>query len=264
LREGAAARNAILAVALAQQGQVGGETVLEGDAGFYHAYAGNNKGQLSYSFVGATQASLDTITAALGKEWMFLETLYRIYSTAGYNIAHVDVTAQLCAEQHIRPEDVERVEAVVNWLETQYPSPAFPSRREDAAPRPGSTAYYTAYGVVKRGFPVLRNQRIDPAGADDPPEVLDLMQRVTIVPSHQMTLFGPRITIYTRDGKSYTKQSTGREFMWDFTEEARRIRDVIPGLPIPAAQFETIIATCRDLDRHDRADALIRLTLPPG
>ena len=71
---------------------------------------------------------------------MFLETLYRIYSTAGYNIAHVDVTAKLCEEHDIRYEDVDRVEAVVNWLETQYPSPAFPSRREDTASRrPGST-----------------------------------------------------------------------------------------------------------------------------
>jgi len=264
LREGAAVRNAMLAVALAQQGHVGGETVLEGPAGFYHAYAGNNKGQLTYSFVGDTQTSLDKITANLGKEWLFLETLYRIYSTAGYNIAHVDVTAQLCTEHNIRYEDVERVEAVVNWLETQYPSPAFPSRREDAAPRPGSTPYYTAYGVVKRGFPVLRGQGVGAAGADDPPEVLDLMQRVTIIPSHQMTLFGPRLTIYTKDGKSYTKQSTGREFMWDFHEEARRIRDVIPGLPIPAAQFEAIIETCRDLDRQDRADRLIQLTLQPA
>jgi 2-methylcitrate dehydratase PrpD len=263
LREGAAVRNAMLAVALAQQGHVGGETVLEGPAGFYHAYAGNNKGQLTYSFVGDTQTSLDKITANLGKAWLFLETLYRIYSTAGYNIAHVDVTAQLCAEHNIRYEDVERVEAVVNWLETQYPSPAFPSRREDAAPRPGSTPYYTAYGVVKRGFPVLRGQGA-PAGTDDPPEVLDLMRRVTIIPSHQMTLFGPRITIYTKDGKSYTKQSTGREFMWDFNEEARRIRDVMPGLPIPAAQFEAIIAICRDLDRQDRADRLIQLTLQPA
>jgi 2-methylcitrate dehydratase PrpD len=263
LREGAAVRNAMTAVALAKHGHVGGETVLEGDAGFYHAYAGNNKGQLTYSFVGDTHTSLDAITAGLGKEWMFLETLYRIYSTAGYNIAHVDVTAQLCAEHNIRYEDVERVEAVVNWLETQYPSPAFPSRREDAAPRPGSTPYYTAYGVVKRGFPVLRGQGVAPADTDDPPEVLELMQRVTIIPSHQMTLFGPRITIYTKDGKSYAKQSTGREFMWDFNEEARRIRDVIPGLPIPVAQFEAIIATCRDLDHQDRADRLIQLTLKP-
>jgi 2-methylcitrate dehydratase PrpD len=261
LREGAAVRNAMLAVALAQQGYVGGETVLEGEAGFYHAYAGNNQGRLTYSFVGDTHTSLDKITADLGKEWLFLETLYRIYSTAGYNIAHVDVTAQLCAEHNISYADVERVEAVVNWLETQYPSPAFPSRREDLQARPGSTAYYTAYGVVKRGFPVLRGQGGDRASADDPPEVLELMQRVTLIPSHRMTLFGPRITIYTKDGKHYTKQSTGREFMWDFNEEARRIRDVIPGLPIPAAQFEDIIATCRDLDRQERADKLIQLTL---
>src|ERR687888_232912 len=141
LREGAAVRNAMLAVALAKNGHVGGETVLEGDAGFYHAYAGNNKGQLTYSFVGATQTSLDKITANLGKDWMFLETLYRIYSTAGYNIAHIDVTAKLCEEHDIRSDQVDRVEAVVNWLETQYPSPAFPSRREDLERRPGSTAY---------------------------------------------------------------------------------------------------------------------------
>jgi len=260
LREGGAVRNAMLAVALARQGHVGGETVLEGDAGFYHAYAGNNTGRLTYSFVGDTQTSLDKITAALGKDWIFLETLYRIYSTAGYNIAHVDVTAKLCEEHDIGYKDVDRVEAVVNWLETQYPSPAFPSRREDLESKPGSTAYYTAYGVVKRGYPVLKAQ-VDPAGAGDPPEVLDLMKRVTLIPSHRMTLFGPRITIYTKDGKSYTKQSTGREFIWDFDEEARRIRGVVPGLPIPAAQFEDIIATCRDLDRQDRAARLIGLTL---
>src|SRR2546423_6809817 len=74
LREGAAVRNALLAVALAKQGHIGGETVLEGDAGFYHAYAGTNTGQLTYSFVGATQTSLDKITADLGKTWVFLET----------------------------------------------------------------------------------------------------------------------------------------------------------------------------------------------
>ena len=264
LREGAAVRNAMLAVALAQQGHVGGDTVLEGDAGFYHAYAGNNQGRLTYSFTGDTQTSLDKITTALGQDWMFLETLYRIYSTASYNIAHVDVTAQLCAEHDIKYENVERVEAVVNWLETQYPSPAFPSRREDAAARPGSTPYFTAYGVVQRGFPVLRNQLGGAAGAEDPPEVLELMHRVTIIPSHEMTLFGPRITIYTKDGKTYTKQSTGREFMWDFDEEARRIRDVIPGIPIPEAQFEEIIATCRSLDQQDRAGKLIQLTLKQG
>src|SRR5260370_26161372 len=126
LGEGAAVRNAMLAVALAKQGHRGGETALEGNAGFYYAYAGNNKGRLTYSFAGETQTSLDKITANLGKEWMLLETLYRIYSISGYNIAHIDVTAKLCEEHNIRYADVDRVEAVVNLLETQYPRPAFP------------------------------------------------------------------------------------------------------------------------------------------
>ena len=259
LREGAAVRNAMLAVALAQQGHVGGETTLEGEAGFYHAYAGNNAGRLSYSFTGDTRASLDRIAQDLGKHWIFLETLYRIYFTAGYNIAHIDVTARLCEEHNIRHQDVERVEAVVNWIETQYPSPAFPSRREDGAARPGGTSYFTAYGVVKRGYPVERGQAIDPA--EDPPEVLDLMKRVTIIPSHQMTLFGPRFTIYTRDGKSYTRQSTGKEFIWDYEEHVRRIRGIVPGLPIPAAQYEELVATCRSLEKEPRADKLVQLTI---
>jgi 2-methylcitrate dehydratase PrpD len=261
LREGAAVRNAMLAVALAQQGHVGGETTLEGEAGFYHAYAGNNHGRLTYSFTGATHASLEKIAQDLGKRWMFLETLYRIYFTAGYNIAHIDVPARLCEEHNIRHQDVERVEAVVNWIETQYPSPAFPSRREDGAARPGGTAYFTAYGIVKRGYPVERGQAIDPA--EDPPEVLDLMKRVTIIPSHEMTLFGPRFTIYTKDGKSYTRQSTGKEFIWDYEEHVRRIRGIVPTLPIPAAQYEELVATCRELERQERADRLVRLTLKP-
>ena len=261
LREGAAVRNAMLAVALARQGHVGGETVLEGDAGFYHAYVGNNQGRLTYSFVGATHASLDDITAGLGREWMFLETLYRIYSISGYNIAHIDVTAKLCADHAIKPADIARIEAVVNWLETQYPSPAFAVRREDTNKNAGSTAYHIAYAAIKRGFPMLNEWAPQSAGKDDPPEVLELTQRVNIIPSATMTLFGPRITIFTKDGTSHSLQGTGREFIWDFEEQARRIRGIVPGLPIPAQQYEAIISACRDLDRQPRADALVKLML---
>src|SRR5437879_6022666 len=66
LREGGAVRNALLAVALAKHGTPGGETVLEGEAGFYHAYAGNNRGELRYSFAGANRADIATITEGLG------------------------------------------------------------------------------------------------------------------------------------------------------------------------------------------------------
>ena len=262
LREGGAVRNALLAVALAKHGTPGGETVLEGEAGFYHAYAGNNRGELRYSFTGDNCASLDKITEGLGRDWIFLETLYRIYSTAGYNIAHVDVTARLCEEHNLTYADIDRIEAVVNWLETEYPSPAFPSRGIDIPPRAGSTQYFTAYGAVTRGYPLLRGGEPGP-GETDPPEVLDLMHRVTLIPTVRRTLFGPRITVFTKDGRSFTREGTGREFIWDFEEHVRRMRGIAPGLAIGEAQFAELIDTCRHLDTIDAAaEKLIRLPIP--
>jgi hypothetical protein len=261
LREGGAVRNALLAVALAKHGTPGGETALEGEAGFYHAYAGNNRGDLRYSFTGANRTDLMKITEGLGRDWIFLETLYRIYSTAGYNIAHVDVTAKLCDEHNLRYEDIDRIEALVNWFETEYPSPAFPSRGIDR-PQVGSTQYFTAWGAAERGYPLLRGDRPGP-GETDPPSVLGLMHRVTLIPTVRRTLFGPRITVFTKDGRSFTKEGTGREFIWDFEEQARRIRPITPGLAIGEAQFAELIDTCRHLDHHDRAAGkLIELTIP--
>jgi 2-methylcitrate dehydratase PrpD len=262
LREGGAVRNALLAVAMARHGTPGGETTLEGEAGFYHSYAGNNQGLLRYSFTGDNRASLDNITERLGDEWIFLETLYRIYSTAGYNIAHVDVTARLCEEHNLKYEDIDHIEAVVNWLETEYPSPAFPSRGIDIPPRAGSTQYFTAYGAVTGGYLLLRGGEPGP-GETDPPEVLDLMHRVTLIPTVRRTLFGPRITVFTKDGRSLTREGTGREFIWDFEEHVRRMRGIAPGLAIGEAQFAELIDTCRHLDTLDgAATRLIALTIP--
>ena len=264
LREGGAVRNALLAVALAKQGTPGGETTLEGEAGFYHSYAGNNRGELRYSFTGDNRTEIGKITAGLGKEWMFLETLYRIYSTAGYNIAHVDVTAALCREHNIACADIDRIEAVVNWFETEYPSPLFPiaNRGLSAAPSVGSTPYFTAYGAATGGYPMLRGDRPGP-GESDPPEVLDLMRRVTIIPTVRRTLFGPRITVFTKNGRSFAKEGTGREFIFDFDTLAGRLQPLITGIAIGPAQFAELIDTCGNIDRTATGAAakLIGLTV---
>jgi hypothetical protein len=88
------------------------------------------------------------------------------------------------------------------------------------------------------------------------------MHRVTLIPTVRRTLFGPRITVFTKDGGSFTKEGSGREFIWDFEEQVRRIRPVTPGLAINEAQFAELIDTCRHLDRHDQAaNKLISLTI---
>jgi hypothetical protein len=89
------------------------------------------------------------------------------------------------------------------------------------------------------------------------------MHRVTLIPTVNRTLFGPRITVFTKDGRSFTREGTGREFIWDFEEEARRIHPITPGLAISERQFTELIDTCRRLDRADQAARkLIELTIP--
>jgi hypothetical protein len=173
----------------------------------------------------------------------------------------VDVTARLCEEHNLTYPDIDRIEAVVNWLETEYPSPAFPTPGSDGKPRVGSTQYFSAYGAVTRGYPLLRGGQ--PAlGETDPPEVLDLMHRVTLIPTVRRTLFGPRITVFTKDGRRFTKEGTGREFIWDFEEQARRIGPIASGIAISATQYAELVDACRHLDRIGGAGRrLVELTI---
>jgi 2-methylcitrate dehydratase PrpD len=262
VREGAAVRNALLAVGLARQGIPGGETVFEGEAGFYFAYAGNREGRLTHSFTGARTADLAAITARLGERWVFLETLYRIYSTAGYNIAHVDVTAALCRRDNIRPEQVERVECIVNWLETQYPSPAFPERRTDLEPGPEQPQYYAAYAILAGSFPVTKNVQ-QKVGEPDPAGLDDMMRRVRVIPSHTQPLFAPRVTIYTRDGVAHTLQATGGEFIMPFDQLAQRLSSIGTVAPIGEDQYTELVAECRGIDQANDVRRLIALTRVP-
>ena len=260
IREGGAVRNAILAVAMARQGVPGGETVLEGPAGFYHAYTGNNRGELALSFRGALSFDLEHVTRGLGQDWRFLETLYRIYSTAGYNIAHVDVTARLCERDGISPEDVDSVETLVNWLETQYPSPAFPSRCQDLEPGPEMPHYYAAYGILERGFPMVKNVEHG-VGPADPAGLQDMMRRVRIVASHRQPLFAPTVTIVTRDGRRHTLDATGREFIFDYDMLAGRLAPIAADLPIPATQYADLTEELRGIDAASSVERLISLSI---
>ena len=261
VREGAAVRNALLAVGLARQGIPGGETVFEGEAGFYFAYAGNKEGRLTHSFTGALKADFVAITDGLGQRWVFLETLYRIYSTAGYNIGHVDVTAALCKRDNIKAADVDRVECVVNWLETQYPSPAFPSRRTDLKPGREQPQYYAAYAILAGAFPITKNVE-QKVGKPDPTGIEEMMSRVRVIPSHNHPLFAPRVTIHTRDGVAHTLDATGREFILTFDQLAARLAPIGDAVPIGKAQYAELIAACRGLDDASDIKRLVSLTCP--
>ncbi len=171
-----ATRSGIMAALLARENLRGSETCLEGDAGFYNAFVGNNRGELPYTFPfnppgdgGPGETSLAATVEGLGRRWELMHVTPKIYPTAGYNCPVIELTSRMRSACDIAPEDVASITVEMNWLETTYPSPAFPNT-DRRMPGVGSTHYFTAYTWTHGSYPPLR-QRLDPGlGAAFNPE----------------------------------------------------------------------------------------------
>ncbi len=262
VREGAAVRNALFAVALGEQRIGGGDSVFEGPAGFFHSYAGDHQGKLVFSFAGKLKADLPEITADLGRRWKIMETLIRIYATAGYNNPHISVTSSLCETHDIAPDDVVGIECVVNWLETQYPNPSYPSERTDIEPGPERPHYYAAYAVLERGFP-LTKYVAKGWGDPDPDGLQAMMKKVRVIPSHTQPLFSPRVTIFTKGGKAHTAEATGREMIFTFGEVSSLLTGVGEQAGLSRDGYSELVRSVGDLDGADGVSAVVSAcTLP--
>jgi hypothetical protein len=183
----------------------------------------------------------------------------KLYPTAGYNCPVIELMAQLRSQYPMSPEDVRDITVDLNWLETLYPSPAFPSAQR-GAPVVGSTHYFAAYTWVHGGYPPL-NPRVDPGDSapGEDPRVMALMQRVRVVGHKDRPAFAPRITVNLRGGATCQGEFHGNELEWDLATETRRISALFDGIPWPRERLEDIVRAVANLEQQSRIDNLIRL-----
>ena len=256
-----ATRNGIMAALLAREQVRGSETALEGAAGFYNAFTGNNRGDLSYVFSGPDHVALESVVADLGERWELLHVTPKIYPTAGYNCPVIELMTDIRATHNLPIDEIEKITVDMNWLETTYPSPAFPNpERSASAPGVGSTHYFTAYTCVKGNYPPLRN-RIDPGDgtAETETEVMNLMKKVEVVGHRDRKAFAPRITVSLAGGTEYQGEYQGNELEWNLSTELRRVRPLFDDLPWPKDRLESIAQIVIGLEIEQRMDHLIAL-----
>jgi 2-methylcitrate dehydratase PrpD len=266
--EAQAARNGLWAASLAAQGFQGAATALEGEGGFYYAFTGSHRGDLTYAFTGPLKASLDEIVADLGQRWEVLDVKFKIYPTPGFNQPVVWLASEMTARHRLVAAEIEHVTLEMNYLETLYPSPRFPRPAAPDGSGFGRTAFVLAYTVVAGDYPVLEKNVEDPrdAGAAMDPEVAarvaDLQRRVEIIGEVGRECFAPRMTFALRDGRRVTGEYHGRELMWDFAKDAQILQRFVPGLPIAPAQYDRLVAAITRLPAEPSVDEVVRLTLP--
>ena len=254
-----ATRNGIMAALLAQEDVRGSEMALEGDAGFYNAFTGNNRGELSYVFQGPDRISFDNVVAGLGSRWELMHVVPKIYPTAGYNCPVIELMTQIRSTHQLEPEQIEGISVDMNWLETTYPSPAFPNPTR-SSPVVGSTHYFAAYTCVHGSYPPLR-PRIE-AGDQSPredPVVMNLLGRVEVVGHRDRLAFAPRITIRMSGGTTYQGEFQGQELEWDLATETQRISALFDDMPWPSDQLHNVVRTVSQLEGESGLDSLVRM-----
>ncbi len=255
-----ATRNGIMAALLAREQLKGSETALEGDAGFYNAFTGNNRGDLSYVFDGDQHVPLEGVVADLGQRWELLHVTPKLYPTAGYNCPVIELMSDMRSSHNLPIDEIEKIEVDMNWLETTYPSPAFPNpeRSSDGPPTVGSTHYFTAYVCVHGNYPPLR-RRMDPGdgSTEDDAAVLNLMKKVKVVGHRNRPAFAPRITVSLAGGTEYMGEYRGNELEWNLTTELGRVRPLFDEMPWPRENLENIVQIISGLEIEQRIDHLI-------
>ena len=263
--EAQAARNGMWAATLAAQGFVGAPTALEGDGGFYNAFTGNNKGDLSYTFTGPPKARFEDVVAELGKHWEVLDVKFKIYPTPGFNQPVVWLTHDLVAQHGLKPEAIDSITLEMNYLETLYPSPRFPRSTSLDGNAFGRTTFMLAYTAVNGDYPVIEDYDPNQIGAQVDAamkaQVSALQKRIEVIGEVGRECFAPRITFKLKDGRHIVGEYDGRELMWDFAKDAKELRRFIPGLPIKADQYDRLVAAISGLDKATSVDELVRLTL---
>jgi 2-methylcitrate dehydratase PrpD len=266
--EAQAARSGMWAATLAAQGFEGAATALEGAGGFYNAFTGSHRGDLTYSFTGPLTADLGEVVADLGRRWEILDVKFKLYPTPGFNQPVIWLAHELTARHGLAADEIEHVTLEMNYLETLYPSPRFPRPPAPDGSGFGRTAYMLAYTVAAGDYPVLARNVEDPrdagAAADTglAARVAALQKRVEILGVVGRDCFAPRMTFLLRDGRRITGEYHGRELMWDFARDGRELRRFLPALPLTPARYDRLVEAIAHLDAATSVDDVVTLTLP--
>ena len=270
IHEPQAARNGVFAGMMARTGHIrGSELSIEGDAGFYNAFTGSHRGDLRYAFSGPSRVDLAAITAGLGTHYKFLTAMFRMYSCPGYNQPVIRLMMEMKSRHAIDSDEIADVAVHMNWIETLYPSPAFPRFEDWQQARVGETKYFVAHAAVNGGYPVIGGRTFGPAGialTEDHRVLAFMEQHVRLVPEKNRAMFSPAIVVTMNDGTTCSGEYPYQRMEWNFDQLVTNLQDCMPGFPIGARGFAGLVELTRRLDTLPSVDAIVEFSkrVAPG
>ena len=154
----------------------------------------------------------------------------------------------------------------MKWIETLYPSPAFPRFPDWNQPRVGGTHYFAAHAAVNGGYPVVGGRTFGPTGdrLEEDQRVLDFMKdRVTLVQEQDRAMFSPGIVVTMKDGTTYSGEYPYARMEWNYDQLVARLQECLPGFALGKAGHDALVATVRGADGLPSVERLINVTMVP-
>lgn len=247
LRFGWAAHDALLACMLAKRGFTGPVRVIEAEAGVRNVIA---RGDMD----------LERLTDFSG--WRILDGRFKALAANGTSHGHAFATLAIVKEHDLKPEDIAAVHIKASPRESRHtttPSKKYPRNAESAD---HSAFFINAIALIERGFgpdAVTHKKFTDP-------EVLDLIEKMTVKADPSMTMFQGSSEILTKDGRRFYKRIdvphgigndplTDKELEDKFGQMASRY--------MGDAQIRKIFDACWNAERLDDLGKLATLMVFP-
>lgn len=188
-QNGAALKGGIMAAYLAQSGLSAAEESLEGKFGFFTVFGGADMSE-------AVMSKRNALKDALGNDFEIVKNLYKPYATCGYNQAGVEVMLGLLKDGEIRPDDIDRIDIVVQPENERYPGGShtgpFNSIDQALLSKPFSIAAALKYKSVT----------VDRYLTDmNEPDLLQLAQKVYTTSREGMDYLDVEINISMKNGE---------------------------------------------------------------
>jgi 2-methylcitrate dehydratase PrpD len=181
---GMIARNGIMAANLAGAGVIASERSLEGDRGYYMAYAG-------------TTAGVENALLDLNKRFLIMEASYKPYPVCALQQVPIELILDLVRREKINPKDIKEVVEKVSEWEAAFPGSNFPGPFENADQTLLSSHFCAASAFLGKPVGSYKYYR----DAYDDPEVVALAQKVKLVGEEGRE--GPEITVTLNSGETY-------------------------------------------------------------
>ena len=236
------AESGVMAALLTQAGIWGPRDILEGEAGFFHAFSGN--------------AKPEKITGDLGRGYRLMEVSTKIHAGAGRLQATVDAGLSLGQQHSLTPAQISDVEVgipkVVQGRLTQIDPPDLQSAQLSI---PFSLAMALSLGRTRGAQAALRREDYEAALVNA--EVCALSSRVRCVLDAQIEAgtnteeVPSRVSITLADGRQFEAReahprgSPHRRMTWD--ELSVLFKDTVADA-LPAATLNTVLKLVAGLD----------------